>query len=68
MIDASGEVLYVGKAKSIAKRVISYTRPVGLVTRIARMVAATTAMEFVSTGTETEALLLEANLIKQLRP
>ncbi|MBN8938451.1 MAG: excinuclease ABC subunit UvrC [Rhizobiales bacterium] len=68
MIDASGEVLYVGKAKSITKRVISYTRPVGLVTRIARMVAATTAMEFVSTSTETEALLLEANLIKQLRP
>ena len=68
MIDASGEVLYVGKAKSIAKRIVSYTRPIGLVTRIARMVAATAAMEFVSTKTETEALLLEANLIKQLRP
>jgi excinuclease ABC subunit C len=68
MIGAKGEVLYVGKAKSIAKRVISYARPTGLVTRIARMVAATTAMEFVSTKTETEALLLEANLIKQLRP
>jgi excinuclease ABC subunit C len=68
MIDAKGEVLYVGKAKSIAKRVISYARPTGLVSRIARMVAATTAMEFVSTKTETEALLLEANLIKQLRP
>ncbi|MCZ8316996.1 excinuclease ABC subunit UvrC [Phreatobacter sp.] len=68
MIDAKGEVLYVGKAKSIAKRVISYTRPTGLVSRIARMVAVTTAMEFVSTKTETEALLLEANLIKQLRP
>ncbi|MCZ0737196.1 excinuclease ABC subunit UvrC [Phreatobacter sp. AB_2022a] len=68
MIDAGGEVLYVGKAKSIAKRIVSYTRPVGLVTRIARMVAATAAMEFVSTKTETEALLLEANLIKQLRP
>ncbi|CEJ11015.1 UvrABC system protein C [bacterium YEK0313] len=68
MIDAGGEVLYVGKAKSITKRIVSYTRPVGLVTRIARMVAATAAMEFVSTKTETEALLLEANLIKQLRP
>jgi excinuclease ABC subunit C len=68
MIDAKGEVLYVGKAKSIARRVISYARPTGLVSRIARMVAATSAMEFVSTKTETEALLLEANLIKQLRP
>lgn len=68
MIDAKGEVLYVGKAKSIAKRVIAYARPTGLVSRIARMVAATSAMEFVSTKTETEALLLEANLIKQLRP
>lgn len=68
MIDRAGEVLYVGKAKSIQKRVTSYARPTGLVTRIARMVAQTTAMEFVSTGTETEALLLEANLIKQLRP
>jgi excinuclease ABC subunit C len=68
MIGSAGEVLYVGKAKSIAKRVISYARPTGLVSRIARMVAATTAMEFVSTKTETEALLLEANLIKQLRP
>jgi excinuclease ABC subunit C len=68
MIGARGEVLYVGKAKSIARRVISYTRPTGLVSRIVRMVAATTAMEFVSTKTETEALLLEANLIKQLRP
>jgi excinuclease ABC subunit C len=68
MIDGKGEVLYVGKAKSIARRVTAYTRPTGLVSRIARMVAATTAMEFVSTRTETEALLLEANLIKQLRP
>lgn len=68
MIGARGEVLYVGKAKSIARRVVSYTRPTGLVSRIVRMVAATTAMEFVSTKTETEALLLEANLIKQLRP
>ena len=68
MIAAGGEVLYVGKAKSIQKRVTSYTRVTGLVTRIMRMVALTTAMEFVTTKTETEALLLEANFIKQLRP
>ncbi len=68
MIDANGDVLYVGKAKNIRKRVLSYTRPTGLDTRIERMVAVTTAMEFVSTRTETEALLLEANLIKRLRP
>jgi excinuclease ABC subunit C len=68
MIDAKGDVLYVGKAKSIRKRVLSYARPTGLDTRIMRMVAATSSMEFVSTATETEALLLEANLIKRLRP
>src|SRR5450432_1037545 len=68
MIDAKGEVLYVGKAKNIKKRVTSYTRPVGHDSRITRMIAATATMEFVSTSTETEALLLEANLIKRLRP
>jgi len=68
MIDAKGDVLYVGKAKSIRKRVLSYARPAGLDSRIMRMVAATVTMEFVSTATETEALLLEANLIKRLRP
>jgi excinuclease ABC subunit C len=68
MIDAKGDVLYVGKAKSIRKRVLSYARPTGLDSRIMRMVAATATMEFVSTATETEALLLEANLIKRLRP
>ncbi|MFA6266775.1 MAG: excinuclease ABC subunit UvrC [Pseudolabrys sp.] len=68
MIDAKGEVLYVGKAKSIKKRVTNYTRPVAYDARIARMIAATVSMEFVSTATETEALLLEANLIKRLRP
>ena len=68
MIDAKGEVLYVGKAKSIKKRVTNYTRPVAYDARIARMIAATASMEFVSTATETEALLLEANLIKRLRP
>ncbi|MBS7545803.1 excinuclease ABC subunit UvrC [Ancylobacter oerskovii] len=68
MLDAEGAVLYVGKAKSIRKRIIAYTRPTGLTNRIFRMVSATAEMEFISTGTETEALLLEANLIKQLRP
>ncbi|NVO15938.1 MAG: excinuclease ABC subunit UvrC [Rhodoplanes sp.] len=68
MIGAGGEVLYVGKAKDIRRRVTSYARPTGHVTRIARMIAATVALEFVSTATETEALLLEANLIKRLRP
>jgi excinuclease ABC subunit C len=68
MIDANGDVLYVGKAKSIRKRVLAYARPTGYDPRIERMVAATAALEFVSTATETEALLLEANLIKRLRP
>lgn len=68
MIDASGHVLYVGKAKNIRKRFLSYTRPTGHDSRIERVIAATRTVEFVSTGTETEALLLEANLIKRLRP
>ena len=68
MIDASGDVLYVGKAKNIRKRVVAYVRPAGHDTRIERMIAATGNVEFVSTATETEALLLEANLIKRLRP
>jgi excinuclease ABC subunit C len=68
MLSPSGDVLYVGKAKSLRKRVSNYTRLGQLPTRILRMVQATAAMEFVVTKTETEALLLEANLIKQLRP
>ena len=68
MIDAKGDVLYVGKAKSIKKRIVSYTRPTGHDGRIMRMIAATVTLEFVTTATETEALLLEANLIKRLRP
>jgi excinuclease ABC subunit C len=68
MLDAKGDVLYVGKAKNIKKRVTAYARPTGLDSRIMRMVGATASMEFVSTATETEALLLEANLIKRLRP
>ncbi|WP_438646682.1 excinuclease ABC subunit UvrC [Salinarimonas soli] len=68
MIDAAGEVLYVGKARNLKNRVGSYARNQGHGNRIARMIAETTAMEFVTTATETEALLLEANLIKQLKP
>ncbi len=68
MIDARGEVLYVGKAKNIKKRITAYTRPAGHDSRIIRMISGTVAMEFVTTKTETEALLLEANLIKRLRP
>src|SRR5437899_2036935 len=68
MIDARGDVLYVGKAKNIRKRILAYQRATGHTARIARMIAATASIEFVSTATETEALLLEANLIKRLRP
>ncbi len=68
MLDAKGDVLYVGKAKSLKKRVANYARLGQLPTRILRMIQSTVAMEFVRTATETEALLLEANLIKQLRP
>src|ERR687897_2023319 len=68
MLDAKGDVLYVGKAKSLKNRVGSYARGQAHSNRIARMIGETSAMEFVTTGTETEALLLEANLIKQLRP
>ena len=68
MVDAAAEVLYVGKAKNIRKRIAAYLRPAGHDARITRMIAATASVEFVSTRTETEALLLEANLIKRLRP
>ena len=68
MIDGRGDVLYVGKAKNIKKRIAAYARPTGLDTRIERMIAQTRTLEFVVTRTETEALLLEANLIKRLRP
>jgi excinuclease ABC subunit C len=68
MLNAANDVLYVGKAKSVKKRLASYARPTGQVARIARMIAATVSVEIISTATETEALLLEANLIKQLRP
>jgi excinuclease ABC subunit C len=68
MQDEKGDVLYVGKAKSLRKRVFTYTKPLGLGARIQRMVALTRSMEFVQTSTEVEALLLEANLIKRMRP
>ncbi|HYY83911.1 MAG TPA: excinuclease ABC subunit UvrC, partial [Beijerinckiaceae bacterium] len=68
MLDGKGDVLYVGKAKSLKARVGSYVRGQGHSNRIARMIAETGSMEFVTTATETEALLLEANLIKQLKP
>ena len=68
MIGAEGEVLYVGKARSIKKRILAYTTPERQSMRIARMVAQTRSMVFVTTETEAEALLLEANLIKQLKP
>ena len=68
MLDAKSAVLYVGKARSLRKRVANYANPVGHSARIGRMIAATASMMFVTTETETEALLLEANLIKQLKP
>jgi excinuclease ABC subunit C len=68
MLDTKGTVLYVGKAKNIAKRVASYTREHSHINRITRMIAATVTVEFISTATETEALLLEANLIKRFAP
>ncbi|WP_374545993.1 excinuclease ABC subunit UvrC [Rhodoblastus sp.] len=68
MLAEDGAVLYVGKAKSLRRRIASYTRMIGHTNRIARMIALTASMVFVSTRTEVEALLLEANLIKQLKP
>jgi len=68
MLDAAGEVIYVGKARNLKARVSNYARLGGHTNRIARMIAATAAMEFVSVRTEAEALLLEANLIKRFRP
>ncbi|WP_273756683.1 excinuclease ABC subunit UvrC [Bartonella sp. MM73XJBT] len=68
MVDDNGDILYVGKARNLKKRVSNYTREQGHNNRIARMIRATSHMEFVVTHTETEALLLEANLIKRLHP
>ena len=68
MMNAAGDVLYVGKARSLRKRVTQYAQGRFHTNRIGRMVRETARMEFVVTRTETEALLLEANLIKRLRP
>ena len=68
MLDAKGDALYVGKARSLKKRVSSYTQANRLDERLRRMVMETVSMEIVTTHTEAEALLLEANLIKRLRP
>ncbi|MBP6012731.1 MAG: excinuclease ABC subunit UvrC [Alphaproteobacteria bacterium] len=68
MMAANGDVLYVGKAANLKKRVVAYTKPFDQPARIARMIANTATMEFVQTASEVEALLLEANLIKRLKP
>lgn len=68
MLDSESRVLYVGKARNLRARVSNYARPSGHSPRIARMISNTASMMFLSTRTETEALLLEQNLIKQLKP
>ena len=68
MLDAEARVLYVGKARNLKKRVANYAKPTGHSARIARMILQTSQMMFLTTRTETEALLLEQNLIKQLKP
>jgi excinuclease ABC subunit C len=68
MLDAKGDALYVGKARSLRKRVASYTQAARLPERLRLMVSQTAALEIVTTHTEAEALLLEANLIKRLKP
>src|SRR6056297_2973386 len=68
MLDAQARVLYVGKARNLRARVSNYARPSGHSGRIARMISETASMMFLTTRTETEALLLEQNLIKQLKP
>ncbi|VVT20093.1 excinuclease ABC subunit UvrC [Erythrobacter sp. EC-HK427] len=68
MLDARGDVLYVGKARSLKARVANYTQIKGLTNRLQRMVSQTRAMEIVTTNSEAEALLLEAQFIKRFRP
>ena len=68
MLNTKGEVLYVGKARNLKNRVSNYARPSGHSSRIARMIFETASMMFLTTRTEVEALLLEQNLIKQLKP
>ena len=68
MLDDAGDVIYVGKARNLKARVSNYARMGGHTNRIARMIAATVSMEFVTVRTEAEALLLEANMIKRFKP
>ncbi|HIJ38512.1 MAG TPA: GIY-YIG nuclease family protein, partial [Rhodospirillaceae bacterium] len=68
MVNKAGDVLYVGKAKSLRKRVAAYTRLERLPLRLQRMVSETVGLEVITTHTEVEALLLESNLIKKLGP
>ncbi len=68
MINEKGDVLYVGKARALKKRVVTYSHVAKLPTRLKRMVAETVTMEFITTNSEVEALLLESNLIKKLLP
>src|SRR6185369_12258997 len=68
MLDAKGDALYVGKARSLKRRVTAYTQVGRLDERLRRMVNETASMEVITTHTEAEALLLEANLIKRLKP
>ena len=68
MLNQKGEVLYVGKARNLRKRVASYARVTGHAGRITRMITQTANLEIIITQTEAEALLLEANLIKRFRP
>ncbi len=68
MLDARGDVLYVGKARALKNRVANYTQVANLTNRLQRMVSQTRAMEIVTTNSEAEALLLEAQLIKRFRP
>jgi excinuclease ABC subunit C len=68
MLDAQSRVLYVGKARALKSASSSYAKPTGHSPRIARMIRETASMMFLTTRTETEALLLEQNLIKQLKP
>lgn len=68
MQDEKGNALYIGKARNLRNRVVNYTRPARLPIRLQRMIAATRSMEFVTTHTEVEALLLESNMVKKLKP
>jgi len=68
MLDARGDVLYVGKARALKNRVANYTQVQGLTNRLLRMVSQTRGMEIVTTNSEAEALLLEAQLVKRFRP